>query len=277
MRINDLPFRKARSGLLSAGFLAAGLTAASNAGAVQVRVEVDNLAPENGVTITPLWSGFHGGDFDLFDRGEPASEALERLAEDGNTGPAMEAFAATTPNGVQGTMPTAIGPGQSIAMDFSLNDSEAQRYFSYAAMVVPSNDAFIANDNPRAFSIFDGEGKFTGADFVVKGDDVWDAGTEVNSEIPEETALLGQTEPNTGTDENGVVTEHPDLMDPGAGGIVDDTRFTNADFSEPGYEVAHITVSEAGPVSVSEPYPLALLAAGFLATVVASRRKRDQC
>ncbi|WP_303905221.1 spondin domain-containing protein [Thiohalomonas denitrificans] len=274
MRLNNIPFRKTRGGLLSASILLTGLAVASNASATQIMVQVDNLAPDQGATLTPLWSGFHGGDFDLFDFGDPASEALERLAEDGDTGPAMDAFAATTPNGVQGTLPAAIGPGESLSMGFLLNDSEAQRYFSYAAMVVPSNDAFISNDDPKAYSIFDDEGKFTGTDFVVKGSDVWDAGTEVNSEVPEETALLGQTVPDTGTDENGVVEPHPGLMEPGDGGIVDDPRFTNADFSSEGYELARITVSEREPVSVSEPSTLALLVGGFLAAFLGARRKR---
>jgi hypothetical protein len=72
-------------------------------------------------------------------------------------------------------------------------------------MIIPSNDFFIANGNEQAHSIFDQEGNFIGADFIVFGTNVLDAGTEENDEIPANTAFFGQMAPNTGNPENGVV------------------------------------------------------------------------
>ena len=48
-------------------------------------------------------------------------------------------------------------------------------------MVIPSNDAVIGNDNPTAFSMFDGAGVFQGPLVIeVTGQNIYDAGTEAN-------------------------------------------------------------------------------------------------
>lgn len=115
-------------------------------------------------------------------------------------------------------------------------------------MVIPSNDAFIGNDGAFAHKIVDGDGTFLGADFVVSGSQVWDAGTEVNDEIPANTAFLGQMAPDTGVDEDGVVHQHPGFQgSEGFGGtlgnILGDDMFANADFTVDDYNVARITVT----------------------------------
>jgi hypothetical protein len=54
---------------------------------------------------------------------------------------------------------------------------------------------------------------------------VLDAGTQVNEEIPMNTAHVEQTTPDTGTTEGGVVLPHVGYMAPGRGGILDDPMF----------------------------------------------------
>ena len=46
----------------------------------------------------------------------------------------------------------------------------ANRFFSYAAMIIPSNDAFIANGSPFAHPVFDEQGSFVGEPFFVRAD-----------------------------------------------------------------------------------------------------------
>ncbi|MEO0970583.1 MAG: spondin domain-containing protein [Cyanobacteria bacterium J06639_18] len=216
---------------------------------VEVTVTVENLAPENGTLLTPLWVGFHDGSFDTYDRGRPASAGLESLAEDGNTSLISSEFISSGAGTVDGTItapggatPGPIDTGETTSLTFTLDRSLASsRFFNYAAMVLPSNDAFIANGNPEAFEIFDENGNFLGADFVVRGNQVLDAGTEVNDEAENSTAFFGQSTPNTGTDENGVVTIHPGFED--GGRILSEPRFANADFTADGYEVARITIT----------------------------------
>ncbi len=241
---------------LSAAMLA-GLSASAVAEELQVRVTIENIAPQNGTFQTPYWVGFHDASFDTYDGNTPASNdpipgsvAMERLCEDGNTGPITADFATLVPSGVDATIPGANGavaPGEVVAQVFTLDsDNPANQYFSYASMIIPSNDFCIANGNPRAHQIFDDNGQFIAQDFFVTGAQTLDAGTEVNDEIPANTAFFGQAAPNTGVDENGVIgTLGSDIdaigfLPASVGGILADSRFSNADFLLNGYTAIRV-------------------------------------
>lgn len=237
--------------------LFACLLASAAAFAGPVRVTVTNLAPMGGTFITPVWVGFHNGMFDLYDSGAPASPGLEAIAEDGATAPLSMEFAMSGAGAVDATLGMMpIAPGTSVSTIFNLDPmSPLNRYFSYASMIVPSNDAFIGNGNPMAFQVFDAMGMFTSVDFIVMGSMVLDAGTEVNDEIPMNTAFFGQTMPNTGVDEMGVVGIHPGFMPAAMGNILGSMMFANADFKAMGYQVARIQIEQ-----VPEPATWALMA-----------------
>lgn len=273
----------AMAAVMSVGAMTTMATAAS---AATLRITVENLAPINGGFLTPAWVGFHDGTFDLYDRNESLDDftGLESLVEDGSTAELTAAFAAEEPGGVQATLlsggPPPLEPGELTSFLLDV-DPATNQYFSYASMVIPSNDAFIANGNPLAHEIFDDAGNFLGADFVVLGNEVLDGGTEVNDELPFSTAFLGQAAPNTGTDENGVVTEHPGLTVGTILGTTDSSalnglplNFTGADFTAPGYQVARFRVELVEDVDVPEPGTLlGLMAVGGF---VAASRKRKQ-
>ncbi|MEL6579958.1 MAG: spondin domain-containing protein [Cyanobacteria bacterium J06621_12] len=222
-----------------------------------VTVTIENLAPENGTFITPTWVGFHNGEFDTFDQGRPVSPGLESLAEDGATDGISAEFIASGNGTVDGTLPGIDGvagpidPGEVVSQTFSLDsDDPNSRYFNYASMVLPSNDAFIANGDPTAIPVFDEAGNFIGADFIIYGDRILDAGTEVNDEAVESTAFFGQAAPNTGETEDGVVRFHPGF-EPDGRILSEDgsdenavAAFTSADFTEPGYQVARISIRD---------------------------------
>ncbi len=248
---SSLPGRRFSKSVQSA-LIIGGLLLASAASAVQVAVTVRNAAPENGIWAVNPWIGVHDGTFDAFDSGSAASAAVEAASEDGNGSLLAAAFATSQPDGFGAVIPGPIAPGSTHTQIFDLDPSNpAHRFLSYFAMIIPSNDAFWANDNPVAYPIFDGAGTFVPRSFRVYGSAIWDAGTEVNDEIPANTAFLAQAAPNTGTTENAVVALHPGFMAVGQGGILDQmlTRFggpltfTGADFSQPMYPVAEITVS----------------------------------
>lgn len=227
-----------------------------------VTVTIENLAPENGTFITPVWVGFHDGEFDTYDRGRPASPGLESLAEDGDAGGISAEFLASG-NSIDGTLigtegiEGPIDPGETVSQTFTVDsDDPSSRYLNYASMILPSNDAFIANGDSNSVPVFDESGNFIGADFIVYGDGVLDAGTEVNDEAESSTAFFGQTTPNTGEAEEGVVELHPGFIAEGRilseDGSDDNAvaPFTNADFTEPGYEIARISVR-----NTDEPLP----------------------
>jgi hypothetical protein len=207
-------------------------------------VKVTNKAPDDGTCQTPVWVGIHDGTFDTYDRGAPISAAMERLAEDGNNAPITADFAnadGTVWDGTVGTAP--VCPGETVELPFEIMiQPGASYYFSYASMVLPSNDAFLSNGNPMAHKIFDSNGDFVNVLIENAGADVLDAGSEVNDEFPANTAFFGQMAADTGVDENGIVTTHPGFMPAGNGGILDAPRFQNADFTAEGYEMMSITV-----------------------------------
>ncbi len=182
-----------------------------------ITVTVENLLGEGGTFLTPLWFGFHdGANFDLFTEGEAASLGLERIAEDGSVeGIAAEFSQQAGENGVDATIiggsgaPGPIDPGETAR--FSLNvdpNAVGEGFFTWATMVIPSNDAFLSvPDNALSDPIFDEYGDFIGPLVIERtGSDVLDAGTEVNNE--EDAAFLNQTARDTGLDENGVVGAH---------------------------------------------------------------------
>ncbi|MEL7036132.1 MAG: spondin domain-containing protein [Cyanobacteria bacterium J06592_8] len=241
----------------------------SAATAARFEVTIENIAPEDGVFFSQTWVGISDGQLDLFDDGQPAPEFIERLAEDATTEPEgpfqntlSTAFEASGAEGIETTIAGLTGsflnffPGDSVTTTFEVDDPTTSRYFSYAAMILPSNDAFFGNEDPFAIEIFDEEGNFLGADFIITGNQIGDAGTEVNDEIPGNTAALAQAAPDTGVDENGLVLPHPGFI---PGGNILAAR-PGADFTQPGYEVARITIEK-----VPEPATSAgLLALGGL-------------
>lgn len=217
-----------------------------------VVVTVENAAPSRGALQTPVWIGIHNGTFDLYDRGVALGAgglvpgpAVERLAEDGTTAPLSEQFAIAQSTSPQATLFGPAGPltpGDRSSTTLNV-DPANDRYFSYASMVIPSNDAFIANGNPTAHELFDQNGRFVGGGFAVPGSAVLDAGTELNDEASGNTAFLNQAAPNTGDTENGVVDSHPgfrlDLAYPD--GVLNHPVFGLADFTAPNYRAANFS------------------------------------
>ncbi|WP_232417827.1 spondin domain-containing protein [Methyloversatilis thermotolerans] len=187
--------------------------------AADVRVTFTNVSPAGSVGTSPLWVGFHNTSFDLFDAGSAASLGVERIAEDGNTAPLSTLFAATTETGIQGTLPEGPAfPGAVRSLEFTgLDLAGDNRWFSYASMVVLSNDFFIGNDNAMEhdLSVLLSNGGMLS--FYVGGNgDVWDAGTEVNdfaNSLANGAFGIGggQSMANQGMAENGVVRHVDDL------------------------------------------------------------------
>ncbi len=249
------------------------LATSISAQGVRVNVSIQNAAPNNGTFQTPVWVGFHNGSFDSYDGGAlasslpiPGSDAIERLAEDGTTGPISTDFDTLGHGIVQATMagPNGpIAPGDATTMSFLLDPNDPRsRYFSYASMVIPSNDAFVANGNPLAHPVFDVTGNFVGGDFFVAGPNaVNDAGTEVNDEIPMNTAFFGQMAPNTGQVESNPIITHPGFMDRDAGGILASPRFRESDFTLNGYPFLRFTMRAAPAVTDVRTYSSLLLGA----------------
>jgi len=214
--------------------------------AQKIQFSVHNDAPVHGVWIMRPWIGIHDGGFQTFTIGQPASSAVQHIAEDGVTGDAanvlpppntcgglagvygpaapcmFDVFNSYANHGPQATIgnPTppegggvAIFTNSTVSTTFQLNHNDArQQFLSYLVMIIPSNDAFWGTDSASAIRLFkngrfnNGKGAIT---LHISGSDILDAGTETNDEgtiVPGDTAFLNQAVNGTGS--------HPDAGDP---------------------------------------------------------------
>jgi hypothetical protein len=120
-------------------------------------------------SFTPFLVVAHRPRVQLFEVGQPASEQLEALAEEGNTVPFQEALASI--RGVHGITVGGglLAPGQTTTMKV-----KGHRYdrVSLAAMLIPTNDGFVA---------LSGAGPFGPRPHSTYAP-AYDAGTEMNDE-----------------------------------------------------------------------------------------------
>lgn len=177
--------------------LAAG---SAQAETVRLTVTVQNLAPANGIAFAPLHVGFGAGNFDAFNLGAAATAPIISVAEGGAGGAWQAAFAAAEPDAVRGTIGGLLLSGASAQMSF-LVDSASQGFFTFASMVVPSNDFFIGNDDPREYALFDANGALQINQITLRANEIWDAGSEVFD--PTAAAFVGDN--GLRTDQNSVV------------------------------------------------------------------------
>ena len=187
-----------------------------------------------------------------------ASVGLERLAEDGNTADLTTDFEAASGTSrstvIAGTqLPGPVAPGETASTSLRLDPMGTDNGFlSWASMVIPSNDAFVANSDPMAHPLFDVNGDFVGVDFTVAAASARDAGTEMNDEVPGNTAFFGQMNPNTGVTTATNIIAHPGFLPVGSGGILADPMFVNADFANTaGYEFMRVFLREGAAVSAA--------------------------
>ncbi len=202
--------------------LALTATAASAGGGAVATYEVTITNLTGGQPITPPVLVVHRQPINIFHVGQPASEGIQQLAENGNSGPLM---AALTGNKhvyefQQGGMPLvpAGTPGSTMFPDsatFTVTSAEGAKYLSVAGMLICTNDGFTGVDSLRL-------PKRVGDSTTAMGD-AYDAGTEINTEyfgdiVPPCQGLIGVTgDPGTGMSnpalaEGGVITHHAGIM-----------------------------------------------------------------
>lgn len=255
--------------------------------ALPVTVTITNNSSGLGVGLAPVWVGFHNGSFDSHNTGEAASSELETLAEVGSPAQLSNTFAANgtlsasalmqTGDRVQGnTGLLAQGAVQTLMFDVAADGSNS--FFSYASMILPSSDYFIANDNPFGIDLSSilssgGEINFNiGLPGFIK-----DAGTEINDfAFSAGNPLVGIPggDAANGADENGVIAfvdnpfsgflNAPDGFDFASLNFNDRTLYPNG--------VASIRISAA---SVPIPGTLGLAGLGLLALFTQRRKNAN--
>lgn len=105
----------------------------------QYEVKVTNIT--RGQQFTPVLTVVHNGRVSLFHVGSPASSALSRLAEEGDTTP-LTALLTPSPDARSvATQPGLLGPGET--RTFTVETNGRFDSLTVAAMLIPTNDAFF--------------------------------------------------------------------------------------------------------------------------------------
>jgi hypothetical protein len=243
------------------------LAAASSAqaAAVVVTANVQSLVPANGVSFAPLHVGFNAGVFDAFNIGQVATAPIISVAEGGAGGAWQAAFAAAEPAATRGTVPGLLLPGATAQLTLTV-DSAVNPFFTFASMVVPSNDFFIGNDSPTQYRVLDAAGNLLINSITLRASQIWDAGSEVFD--PAASAFVGNNDLRTPQNSvvafnfaelaayNGLTT---------AAGYVVNSQLTAQS------EIYRITFTTA---PVPEPGTWGLMGAGLAAVGWLARRRR---
>jgi hypothetical protein len=259
--------------------LIVGWTSHSRAEIINVTVTFENLAPTDSVSFAPIRLGFGNGTFDAFNAGEVATDPIISVAERGTGNTWFPAFSAAEPNAVLGSivgggaLPQIVPIGNANANRASsgsqtfMVDTSVNRFFTFASMVLPSNDLFIGNDDPREYELFDAAGNLLIDEIFVPVGEIWDAGSEVA--IPLNGAfVVGGTNSNR-VEQNGVVSfDSSELAAFNGFMTAQGYAFTNAGLTG-GTNIGRISFSVT---AVPEPSSLAFV--GLMGVGVVLRRYR---
>ncbi|MGB0383855.1 MAG: spondin domain-containing protein, partial [Ardenticatenaceae bacterium] len=224
-------------------------------------ITLENVSATSGAIDTPIAPVFwavHDSSWQLFTSGQPDDgNGLETLAEDGSPADLVTAHtgaAGTSAVGAAGNAP--IGSGEQF--QFSVTPDAAHPYVTIAAMVVQTNDAFLAF-GAEGVALLDSNGTLRSATDVsadmAKMLAVWDAGTEAN-EVPGVGANQAprQAAGNTGpADSDTLVRLYADSTNDLAGGNLG--GFTNLTITHSGGTTFDVTLTNASDSTV---YPGAL-------------------
>ncbi|AFK20224.1 hypothetical protein E6P09_14060 [Haloferax mediterranei ATCC 33500] len=187
------------------------------------RVTVANLT--TGQPFTPPAVVAHRASVELFAVGDPASDAIKELAENGNLDPLSELAESTTDIRTLSAAETPLVPPELPASEMfpaaatlELETDASGMYLSFVSMLIGTNDGFTGLDTvPLPERVNESRSYFASS---------YDAGTEMNTEaygdmVPPAQALYGI---DSGTEGAGM--SNPDLAEDGVitphGGIVGD-------------------------------------------------------
>lgn len=114
----------------------------------QKRYEVSITNITKGQSFTPQLVALHTRSVDIFTLGQPVSSSLELLAEGGDTAPLTADLSDLSDKvGEVTTIPGLLTPGQTATVEIS--GRRRHRFLSLAAMLIPTNDTFVALNRMR--------------------------------------------------------------------------------------------------------------------------------
>lgn len=153
-----------------ATFAVLGSASAQTADKWTYEVTITNIAYNQ--QFTPVLVVAHKPDIALFKLGQPASPGLVTLAEEGNVAPLRAVLDASASVASTAAAAGLLDPGKSITL--TVRGNPWRDRLSLAAMLIPTNDAFMAL-NTVGLPAYGGV-----ATYIARA---YDAGSEVNDEL----------------------------------------------------------------------------------------------
>src|SRR6266436_6248439 len=127
-------------------FALGAVLAVGSQGAI-IQISFTNLAPQNGTWIMRPWVGLHDGNYQTFTVGQPASEGIRHIAEDGlvgdsnNTSPPpdgcpypggtcqFQSFLQYSNHGPEASIGNPTAPGKTISTTFNIDPTDPRNRF----------------------------------------------------------------------------------------------------------------------------------------------------
>lgn len=140
--------------------------------AAEFSVEIHN--PTRGLYYTPLLVAAHTPDQALFKLGGTATSELQAMAEGGDIAPLVTALGAAGATVVANPASGLLAPGATTTATVNTGNATANTHLSIVAMLLPTNDGFLALNN---LEVPTQPGTYT------YNLNAYDAGTEANDEL----------------------------------------------------------------------------------------------
>ena len=191
--------------------------------ALEIDVKITNLT--SGINFTPLLVSAHKAEAKLFMAGSTASANLQAMAEGGDISGLSTDLTTAGANITENPNGGLLAPGTSITT--SLSTTEGNDYLSIVAMMLPTNDGFVAMNSvklPTTAGIYK---------YVLNAHD---AGTEANDEIAANIPALSAGTGATGvsaTSEGFVHIHRGNIGDTNANGGLSDLDSQTQRFLNP--------------------------------------------
>ena len=157
------------TGLMMALSLVVVTAAANPAHAQDYQIKITNLT--NAQAFTPILAAIHSPGVAMFVAGTAASAELQTLAESGDTVPLARVLSGLT--GVADMTTSAGLTTRGVTTELMLTASGSATRLSLAAMLIPTNDAFMGLNVLLP----------TGFETMEVYAYAYDAGTEINDEL----------------------------------------------------------------------------------------------